>query len=161
MVKLNEINEMKKEVTIIDIDGFLFENEENAEAYLDSCDAILETFNFEYDREDFEKYMGSDFYDMFDWDPDSDEDDNRIDSAFVEYQERVDELCDKYDIDFDFKKYVPQGPLYILSGKLGDLKKFAEEYASHIEWDDEGEALYHMNKDAQIDLESGDDSYIL
>ena len=156
---LEEIKNEREEITVIKLGDYLFENEEALNNYLDSCEAELKTFNFSYDREDFQKYMGPDFWAVFEWDPDSDEDDERIDAAFTEYQEKIDDLCDKYDITFDFKKYQVQGPLYILEGTYGNLKKFAAEYSGHLEEDDTGDALYYTYREADIDIDSGDDSF--
>ena len=57
-MNLEEIKNEQEKITVIKLGDYLFENEEALNNYLDSCEAELETFNFNYDREDFQKYMG-------------------------------------------------------------------------------------------------------
>lgn len=64
-MNLEEIKNEQEEITVIKLGDYLFENEEALNNYLDSCEAELKTFNFNYDREDFQKYMGEDFWAVF------------------------------------------------------------------------------------------------
>ena len=139
-------------VEIISYEGMLFEDEEDLQKYLDSCDAILDT-TFYYELRDFLRYddiedLGA-IYGITG---------EQFAEKVEEYTEKVDELLQKYDIEVKKRTF----HIHELSGLYGDLKAFAKEYTSDIEFkEDKGMLLADVENQADIDLDSGDEDYIL
>lgn len=145
------------------IENYLFKDKNTALEYLNSCDCELETVNFYYDRKDFETY--GDFYKDGGYDSYGEEGslevEDAIDNDIFKYQEYVDDLCDKYNIEYDFDKYSSSGSVYTLRGKFGDLLAFSKVYDAHMDLQTPGEALQDFKDEVEIDINSGDEDLIL
>ena len=124
----------------------IFETEADFISYLDSCDCQYVTDEFILDADDH-RFYGN----VFD---DDDED------AIEEFNHAVDALLIKYDISYALLSRSYSGIKYELSGTYGNLKKFAKEYSPYIGLDNPGEALADAEFEADIDFDTGDDSFV-
>lgn len=133
------------------IEDMIFYTRDDAIKYINSCDAEYSTSNFYLTPNDF--IQDIDIEDLIDIYGDED----LAEEALDEYEEKARNLLHKYSINYSHPHYGK----YILSGSYSDLKKFAEEYSNHLDFDNPGEALYDCAEEADIDLESGDFTYVL
>lgn len=137
-------------------EDMIFLDEYELMGYLDSCDAEFETYNFYIDTDDVYEFADrSELVALHDGDEDA------LYAAEREFDRKVSELMSKYDISYSRGGASMSGRRYTLSGTYGNLKKFAKEYCGYIDWSNPGEHLSECEKQAEIDLESGDDDYIL
>ena len=136
-------------------EDMIFLDEYELVAYLDTCEAEFETYNFYLDSDDVYEFADrSELLALYD-----DEDDLYADER--EFDAKVEELMRKYDISYTRGGSSGAGRRYTLSGTYGNLKKFADEYCGYIDWSNPGEHLSECEEQAEIDLESGEDGYIL
>lgn len=138
-------------------EDMIFLSEDELMKYLDSCDAEFETYNFYLDTD--ELYQFIDRSEILDLDYNGDED--ALYELEQEFDNQVEELMSKYDISYTRGGRNRDGYRYTLYGTYGNLKKFADEYCGYLDWGNPGEHLSDCEERAEIDLESGDDDYIL
>lgn len=137
-------------------EDMIFLDEYELVAYLDTCDAEFETYNFYLDTDDVYEFADrSELLAMHD------DDEDALYATEREFDRKVEELMSKYDISYSRGGISGAGRRYILSGTYGNLKKFADEYCGYIDWGNPGEHLSECEEEAEIDLESGEDGYIL
>lgn len=146
--------------------GMLFDSERLLIKYLDTCEAEYVTSNFLLTREDYETSLDLDHSDlvaMLDQrynDPDDEEE--AIDDMFYQYQSEIEELLDEYDIYVQIdSRHDYEDITYKLSGTYGNLKKFANEYSIYLDLNNLGDVLFDVEKEADIDITSGDEDLIL
>lgn len=124
-------------VKLVSLNGKLFDSEDEALEYLDTCDAELTTYNFYYERQDFESMFDkSELYSMANIDDEMEESEIEMifDDMFFKYQEYVEDLIDEYEIDVYYDQLTSRGPKYTLSGKFENLKEFAKHYTSNFSY---------------------------
>lgn len=136
-------------------EDMIFLDEYELVAYLDTCDAEFETYNFYLDTDDIYQFADrSELVALYD-------DEDELYAAEREFDHKVSELMSKYDISYTRGERSGAGRRYTLSGTYGNLKKFADEYCGYIDWSNPGVHLSECKERAEIDLESGEDGYIL
>lgn len=137
-------------------EDMIFLSEDELMKYIDSCDAEFETYNFYLDTDDVYEFADrSELVALYD------DDEDELYAAEREFDNNVEELMSKYDINYTRGGRSGSGRRYTLYGTYGNLKKFAEEYCGYIDWSNPGEHLSDCEERADIDLESGDEDYIL
>lgn len=136
-------------VELVAYEGKLFESREDLIKYIDSCDCEYLTENFLLDRDDHLKYNS---YSELQGDMSDDE----LEALFDEFEHNVEALLTKYDISYHKRGR----DAYRLSGTFGNMKAFAKEYDSHLDFGNPGEALYDVEETADIDIDSGDEDLI-
>ena len=136
-------------VELISYEGMFFESREDLVKYIDSCECDYFTENFLLDREDHLKYNS---YSELRGDMSDDE----LEALFDEFEHNVDALLMQYDISYSKR----ERDTYRLSGTFANMKAFAKEYDSHLDFGNPGEALYDVEEAADIDIDSGDDDLI-
>ena len=137
-------------------EDMIFLDEDELMKYIDSCDAKFETYNFYLDSDDVYEFADrSELLALYD------DDEAELYGAEREFDNNVDELMSKYDINYTRGGSSGSGRRYTLYGTYGNLKKFADDYCGYIDWSNPGEHLHDCEERADIDLESGDEDLIL
>ena len=137
-------------------EDMIFLDEDELMKYIDSCDAKFETYNFYLDSDDVYEFADrSELLALYD------DDEDELYTAERTFDKTVKELMSKYDISYNRGGRTGSGRRYKLCGTYGNLKKFAEEYCGYIDLSNPGEHLSDCAERAEIDLESGDDEYII
>ena len=135
-------------VELISYEGMFFESLEDLVKYINSCDCEYSTENFLLDRDDHMEYNS---YSELRGDMSDDE----PEALFDEFEHNVDALLIQYNISYSKRRGV-----YTLSGTFANMKAFAKEYDSHLDFGNPGEALYDVEEAADIDIDSGDEDLI-
>ena len=154
MVTFDKDNIETREFVVFE--DLIFLDEYELVGYLDSCDAEFETYNFYIDIDDVYEFTDrSGLVALYD------DDEDELYAAEREFDKKVSELMNKYEISYNRGSKAGSGRRYTLYGTYGNLKKFADEYCGYIDWSNPGEHLSKCEERAEIDIESGDDDYIL
>lgn len=149
-------NDMETREFVV-FEDMIFLDEHELMGYLDTCDAEFETYSFYLDTDEMYQFIDrSEILDL-----DFNDDGDALYALEQAFDNKVEELMSKYDIGYSRGNRNRDGYRYTLYGTYGNLKKFAAEYCGYLDWSNPGEHLSDCEERAEIDLESGDDEYII
>lgn len=154
MATFDKDNIEVREFTVFE--DMIFLSDDELEKYIDGCDAEYETYNFYVDSDDVYEFVSrQEMIDVYG------DDEDALYEAERTFDSTVADLLSKYDINYRRGPASGSGRRYKLYGTYGNLKKFADEYCGYIDWGNPGEHLSDCEERANIDLESGDEDYII